>query len=609
MAECLPKRFRSDATDSIYGADERQLINQNVETGVSFDETIKNLLSRAYEVRINDLRQSLDLAQQAADISKDAHPVWYARSLNQLGLFYMIRGEFDKAIDFSDRALAIFEPLEDQKGIADAKYNKANVYYKTDNFHTGLQLLLECLTIYQKLDDHHNEGRVLKSMGTIYEYFGDYSNAKGSYHRCIEAANKVNDINQVSNAYNPLSGIYLKEGRCDLALATIEESILVKNQTNDIRGLAFALYGRGKVFLKLKTYERAMEDLTRSLEIHREMGDQPGQGLALNKLGLTALGMKKYDDAEQYFIQAAQLAEGLNIQFISFKANYNLYLLAHERGNIPEAFHRLRKYVLQKEAVINTHTYNIVKSYESIKRIESLQHEARAQRERAAIIENKNAELDSFFYRISHDLKGPIASLLGLYNLVKLEIKDETALQYFDMYQSQLIRINNIVLDLINLTRMNHDGLGKSTIDFKLMIDDCILSFHYLPNFRQIHFVKEVEDSISYSSEWAIVNTILQNLIENAIKYQRAEGEPYIGIFVTHSASHVKIRVEDNGQGIRPDDQPKIFDMFFRANDRAQGTGLGLYILKRAVERLRGEVTFQSELNRGSSFVVLLPFL
>src|SRR5690606_21714867 len=308
----------------------------------------------------------------------------------------------------------------------------------------------------------------------------------------------------------------------ELAFETIQKSIDIKEATKDQRGLAFALYGRGKVHLRLKEYAKAMEDLKQALHIHREMGDQTGEGLALNKLGLTCFGSKNYDEAEAYFNAAAALARKLNIRYIVFKANYNLYLLANARGDTKEALIRLQQYVDIKEAVINSRTYNIIKSYESIKKIEALEHEAQAQRDRNEIIEKKNDELDSFFYRISHDLKGPIASMLGLYNLVRLEIRDETALGYFELYQSQLVRINNIVTDLINLTRMNHEGLAKARINFRMLVDDCILSYHYLANFRKIRFTKQIEEGIRFTSELPIVNTILQNLIENAIKYQRS---------------------------------------------------------------------------------------
>jgi signal transduction histidine kinase len=109
-----------------------------------------------------------------------------------------------------------------------------------------------------------------------------------------------------------------------------------------------------------------------------------------------------------------------------------------------------------------------------------------------------------------------------------------------------------------------------------------------------------------FHSEWGIVNTILQNLIENAIKYQQP-GEPFVSIVINKIRDNINISVEDNGQGIHPDHQPRIFDMFFRANNNTQGTGLGLYILKRAVERLQGEISFQSKLHSGSTFTVLLP--
>jgi signal transduction histidine kinase len=267
----------------------------------------------------------------------------------------------------------------------------------------------------------------------------------------------------------------------------------------------------------------------------------------------------------------------------------------------------LNQYLILKESIINSHTYNVIKSYETISKVKSLEHEAEVQRSKTEIIEKKNAELDSFFYRVSHDLKGPISSLLGLHNLVKLEIKDRTAQQYFEMYQSQIMRINNIVMDLINITRMNHASTNLVRIDFDLLLDECINAYHYLHNYSSIKFIREIDKNIEFYSEWAIINTILQNLIENAIKYSNPDCEPFVRIVITQNDFKLKIEVQDNGVGIAPSYQEKIFDMFFRANDRIEGTGLGLYILKRAVERLNGEVQFSSKELVGSTFTVLLP--
>jgi signal transduction histidine kinase len=222
------------------------------------------------------------------------------------------------------------------------------------------------------------------------------------------------------------------------------------------------------------------------------------------------------------------------------------------------------------------------------------------------IIEHKNAELDSFFYRISHDLKGPIASMLGLSSLAKRDIKDEPARAYLDRQHAQAERLNNIVSGLIQLTKLNDAALQKEKIDFNKLIDDCILSLNHLPEYSKIKFRKEVQPGLVFYTEWTLLNAIVQNLIENGIKYSSTE-EPFVNIQVWADVNFVTIRVADNGHGIPLEHQSKIFEMFYRATHHAKGTGLGLYILKRSVDRLEGEINIESEPGVGSTFTIRLP--
>jgi signal transduction histidine kinase len=442
-------------------------------------------------------------------------------------------------------------------------------------------------------------------MGTIYEYFSDQDKATESYEKSIEACRAINELGLESNALNPLSAIYFDQGKADLAMETIERSIRLKNETGDIRGLAFALYGRGKLFIKLAQYEKAIDDLKGTIAISDNAGDKLGMCMAYNKLGVAYMGLDHLVDAKHYFYKALELSDLYHIQFLLFKVYFNLYLLA-KKENAPQiALDFLEKHLAHKEAVINKENYTLIKSYEAVNRIEALERESKIQLEKNQIIENKNAELDSFFYRVSHDLKGPIASLQGLHNLVSLEVKDPASLQYFDMYRTQVNRMSNIVMSLIDLTQMKHLENGKVRIDFATLIDECIGSYNYVENFKNIQFIKEI-DEVDFYSEWAIINTILQNLIENAIKYSRPH-RPFVKISVHQKGDVVQISVVDNGQGIDDAHQAKIFDMFYRASERGKGSGLGLYILKRAVERLNGTIELKSRPQEGSTFVVTLP--
>ncbi|MBX2893996.1 MAG: sensor histidine kinase [Cyclobacteriaceae bacterium] len=226
----------------------------------------------------------------------------------------------------------------------------------------------------------------------------------------------------------------------------------------------------------------------------------------------------------------------------------------------------------------------------------------------AEIIEAKNAELDGFFYRISHDLKGPISSLLGLSHLAKLEIHDAKALDYINRQHEQVDRLNQIIRGLINLTRLNNTSLTREKIDFVNLIDTCINSLQSLSKFPKIRFVKDVAAGIEYEAEWVMLNAIMQNLIENSIKYSR-DTHPFVRITIHQQDDYIILEVEDNGLGIAQEHQTKIFEMFYRATDLGTGSGLGLYILKRSVERLKGKIKMASKEGEGSTFSIQLPLV
>ncbi|MBS1559490.1 MAG: HAMP domain-containing histidine kinase [Bacteroidetes bacterium] len=328
--------------------------------------------------------------------------------------------------------------------------------------------------------------------------------------------------------------------------------------------------------------------------------------MAYNKLGQLYVRTNDYPSAHNYLYQALEKSKQFKISIIAIKVYYYLYLLFKEQGKTHEAFTYLEGYIELKQKLIDTETLHIMVSYEEKLKMEKLELEAQVQREKREIIEAKNDELDSFFYRVSHDLKGPIASLQGLSALVKTDVTDPVALPYFEMYRTQINRIHNIVMGLINLTQMKHLEATKEKIDFATLVNDCINSYRYIDSFKKINFVIDVQENIRFFSEWAIVNTVLQNLIENAIKYGRAT-DPYVKVHIRQSEKEVCIIVEDNGVGINEEHQTKIFDMFYRANISAKGSGLGLYILKRAVERLNGQISLLSKPNEGSVFTVTLP--
>ncbi len=583
-------------------------MGKSVNLKSSAHQKVKALIDKAYLVRSNDLKSSIKLANEAIALSFTIDKELHAQSLTALAFFYMIQCNYSESNKLSEQALKYFEQQKNQQGIADAKFNIASIYYKTDQFHEGLLLLLDCQTIYRQLKDYEKEARVLKSIGTIYEYLGDVKSAIQVYKESAMVAIKDHNSDIESNAYNPLSGIYLNQGKIDESLALIKKSLKLKEATNDLRGVGFALYGRGKIFTETGQYKMAEHDFLKSKEIHKNAGDKVGLCMTYNKLGVLYLKMKNIDKAQQTFEKALAIATDINIIAIKYKVYNNLYLIAKEKGDESNSLNYLEKYIAVKETIINRHALNVIKSYKAIARVDALEQEAKSQQEKTEIIIQKNLELDSFFYRVSHDLKGPINSLEGLNNLIGHDIHDKTSLNYFNMYKKQVNRISKIVMELIKITKLNHQNIEKKMINFELIVDECISSYHYFKNFDDISFIKKIDQHIEFYSEWPVINTILQNLIENGIKYADPDiDRPHVTISISEENDKIIIETSDNGVGIEPEYHSKIFDMFYRANDHIAGTGLGLYIMKRAVERLNGNIKLKSEYGVGSSFLVQLP--
>lgn len=580
-----------------------------METSPITTSEIQGLLDEAYLSRTNDLKRSIQLAEKALHHSKDlGDQQAIGQSLSRLSLFHMIVGDFELAINMANEAIDYLKKANDEKGIADAKYTIAGALYKTDNYHSGLNYLIECLSTYKKLDDYHNRARVEKSMGTIYEYFGDMESAIEVYESSIKSGEKANDLNLQSNAFNPLSGIFLNQKKVKEAKALIEKSISYKNQTQDIRGLAFALYGRGKVYTVTEEYDKAEQDFLEAEKIHIEMGEKLGLAMCYHKRGALYLQMNRLDEAESILVKALEYSNKNRIILIKFKANLLLHEIAKEKGDFELALKYLYQYIDEKESVINDRTAKVIESYEVINKMHLLEQEARIQKEKADINEQRKLELDSFFYRISHDLKGPITSLMSLSYVAKLDVKDETALKFINDYETQAGRLNNILDGLLNLTKMSFNEETKQAIDFQKIINDCVQSYKFLTNYDRVSFNIIVDTSIQYEAEWALVNAIFQNLIENGIKYARLEdNEPAIDITVKNQFDRILITASDNGIGMDEESVSKIFNMFFRVNRKIDGTGLGLHILKRAIEQLNGEVTVESTLGVGTRFQITLP--
>ena len=223
-------------------------------------------------------------------------------------------------------------------------------------------------------------------------------------------------------------------------------------------------------------------------------------------------------------------------------------------------------------------------------------------------LQEKNEMLDTFVYKASHDLKGPLASIIGVTNIANDEVDDPTAQKYFSFISQSTRRLDNILMEMLDVSRLSRNTVTPAAIDLETTVEEIVDSLKHQPNADKVEFVIDIPEIPGFESDQQLLISILQNLIMNSINYQDKEKPtPYIHVSAKLSNNFVSISVKDNGVGIPDRIKPRVFEMFYRGNKTSKGSGLGLYIVKNSIQKLHGIYSLTSEPGEGTVFIFTLP--
>lgn len=218
-----------------------------------------------------------------------------------------------------------------------------------------------------------------------------------------------------------------------------------------------------------------------------------------------------------------------------------------------------------------------------------------------------NNDLDNFIYTASHDLKAPVSNLEGLFNTLLDEVKlNEDLLVFKTLIEESFDRFKSTITDLTEITKMQKAGSEEAEMvvfsdiieEIKIGVQDQIEKYD-----AEVQTQFEVSE-INFSRK--NLRSILYNFLSNAIKYSSPDRKPIVRITTERRNNSVLLIIADNGLGIPPESQSKVFQMFKRVHDHVEGTGIGLYIVKRIVDNAGGRIEIESEVGKGSTFKIFL---
>ncbi len=226
-------------------------------------------------------------------------------------------------------------------------------------------------------------------------------------------------------------------------------------------------------------------------------------------------------------------------------------------------------------------------------------------------VERKEAEMENFVYSVSHDLKTPLISVQGYVSLLKAELENAVSNQvkhYLERIDANVFSMQHMIQDLLELSRVSRGKQEVGTHLVSNILRQALDEYRYQIERKKV-ILRVPKRLPRIVCDARGIRLIFSNLIGNAIKFMGKQKSPIVEIGWQKSNHEHIFYVRDNGAGILPEDQPKVFHVFYRAKSQAsvEGTGVGLAIVKKIVENHGGRVWVESEAGKGSTFYFTIP--
>ena len=221
-----------------------------------------------------------------------------------------------------------------------------------------------------------------------------------------------------------------------------------------------------------------------------------------------------------------------------------------------------------------------------------------------------NTDLDNFIYTASHDLKTPISNIEALLaallrTLPPASLEDDRTQRITDMMQQSVERFKRTIDNLTEVVKLQKDNSQALTeINLAEVVQEVQLDLESLIRSSGVQLTVDLADCPAVYFSKKNLRSVVYNLLSNAIKYRSPDRVPTVLIRSQRAASHDLLIVADNGLGMEPERRDQLFGMFKRFHDHVEGTGIGLYMVKKIVENAEGTIEVSSALDEGSTFQV-----
>jgi len=535
------------------------------------------------------------------EISKlENNPKHKADLLNNIGLYYNNRSDFEMAFHYFEEGLSAYELQEDKTGMSKSHNNLGTISCRLGDYNRGLKHFTKAKILFHEIGNNSGKAFCSNNIGSIYYEQKNYYKALEYYRKSYEIFKGLDNKRGIAMTLNNLGSISTEKGDITGAMEYFQKSLKVKEDMDDPLGISNSYVNIGDAHRILGNYEEAREYFRKALKLKTKLDDKSGLAITYNNISELESILENYAEAEKNAHQCLKLSLEIGTLIHQRFAYEQLYKIKEVQEDFREAlkWHKLYKKVNDK--ICNEENSNqlneIQTKYNSVKREKEAEIYRLKNTELAQVndeVKLKNEELQSNKEHLElinkilrHDLTNNLSVLRSSYRIFE-RTKNENVLAEGATYVEKSFK-------LINKMR-NHErlcGSGKMRL-----INLHAFMEQYIKNYPSLEF--EIEEASKFYANDAL-NSVVDNLISNAKEHGKASK-----IFVQFLGvePNCKLLIADNGIGIPDEVKARIFEEGFKHGDSGKN-GIGLYIVKKSMEEIGGDVIVRDHEPQGTEFIL-----
>ena len=563
--------------------------------------------------------QAFNMSIQAGRLAKNYRAV--GASYSMMGTVFRVNGLYDRAIEYIIKSRLNYEKAEYNEGYAWAAYLLGRIYADLQLNEKAMDYYNQSLATYKGLakDDHNRSGIVIcyEQIGILCLRAGDTEEARKYITNTLEIHKESGSKYGISNSYKNLGHIEYASGNYALAEKYLKEALAAKIEIGDQLSKPSIYQYLGSCYLNTGRTSEGLDMILKGLDqaiTNNQKRIQLDIYLELSEIYLSLNELEKAMNCQQQMIniQDSMLLGAVNIKMEQLQGIYEIDAKNSQIADL-EKQNEINRLKLQHHRISITFMIIGILLALTIAAVILLFNRRLSQKN--IQLAQANAAKDKFFAIIAHDLRGPVhtqtAFLDQLYQEFDSLEKDELK-KLLKLLGSSSENISDLLNNLLLWAQSQVKKMEVNTTELELkgVIDDTIEKLAQSASLKQIAISLDTDNQLKVLSDANMLQTIIRNIVSNAIKFTPRGGSIHIKTFASEQ-KEITIKITDTGLGMDTEKMNTLFDISSKnhseGTEKEKSNGLGLILVKDFVEKNRGTINIESEKEKGTSVTVTLP--